>query len=89
MTVLARSRMYPLWRWTLPKLPNFSGREVIAILEQNGFSMARQRGSHVVMQKALENSTITVPVPDHKELRIGTLRSIIRQSQLPRATFEK
>jgi predicted RNA binding protein YcfA (HicA-like mRNA interferase family) len=40
------------------------------------------------MQKRTAESTITVPVPDHKELRIGTLQSIIRQSQLPRALFE-
>ncbi|MEH2117552.1 MAG: type II toxin-antitoxin system HicA family toxin [Nostoc sp.] len=35
-----------------------------------------------------EDSTITVPVPNYEELRIGTLRSIIRQSGLPRALFE-
>lgn len=50
--------------------------------------MVRQRGSHIIMQKALEGSTITLPVPEHKELRMGTLRSIIRQSQLTRSEFE-
>jgi predicted RNA binding protein YcfA (HicA-like mRNA interferase family) len=40
------------------------------------------------MQKRTADSTITVPVPDHKELRIGTLQSIIRQSKLPRGLFE-
>ena len=40
------------------------------------------------MQKKLPNTTVTVPVPDHKELRIGTLMSIIRQSQLDRSAFE-
>jgi predicted RNA binding protein YcfA (HicA-like mRNA interferase family) len=40
------------------------------------------------MQKALPDSTITVPVPDHKEIKIGTLLGIIRQSQLPRTLFE-
>jgi len=58
------------------------------ILAQNGFAEVRQRGSHIVMQKQAEGSTITVPVPDHKELRIGTLQSIIRQSGLPRSSFE-
>jgi predicted RNA binding protein YcfA (HicA-like mRNA interferase family) len=48
----------------------------------------RRRGSHIVMQKRTSDSTITVPVPDHKEIRIGTLQSIIRQSQLPREFFE-
>jgi predicted RNA binding protein YcfA (HicA-like mRNA interferase family) len=40
------------------------------------------------MQKRTDDSTITVPVPDHRELRIGTLQAIIRQSQLPREVFE-
>lgn len=40
------------------------------------------------MQKRLPNTTITVPVPNHDELRTGTLLSIVRQSGLPRALFE-
>ena len=65
-----------------------SGRQVMAILAADGFVEVRRRGSHVVMQKQLPETTITVPVPDHKELRTGTLRSIIRQSGLPRDAFE-
>jgi predicted RNA binding protein YcfA (HicA-like mRNA interferase family) len=72
----------------LSKLRTLSGREVCRILGENGFSEVRRRGSHVVMQKKTETSTITVPVPDHKELLIGTLQSIIRQSGLPRRLFE-
>jgi len=41
------------------------------------------------MQKKVPGSTITVPVSDHDEVRIGTLQSIIRQSALPRALFEE
>lgn len=40
------------------------------------------------MQKQADESTITVPVPDHAELRAGTLSGIIRQSRLPRKAFE-
>jgi len=40
------------------------------------------------MQKRLSEGTITVPVPDHKEIRIGTLLSIIRQSGINRTEFE-
>jgi predicted RNA binding protein YcfA (HicA-like mRNA interferase family) len=40
------------------------------------------------MQKRLEISTITVPVPLHDPVRRGTLRSVIRQSELPKALFE-
>jgi predicted RNA binding protein YcfA (HicA-like mRNA interferase family) len=57
-------------------------------LEQHGFVNIRQRGSHIVMQKREGETTVTIPVPDHAEIKIGTLLSIVRQSGLPRAVFE-
>ena len=71
------------------RLRVLSGREVCKILAEHGFVQVRHRGSHIIMQKKIEGSTITVPVPDHDELRIGTLQSIIRQSGLSRALFEE
>ena len=73
----------------MPKLGVFSGEELCRLLEAHGFTNVRQRGSHVVMQKRLANSTITVPVPWHREICTGTLRSIVRQSGLSRETFER
>ncbi|MHB1557739.1 MAG: type II toxin-antitoxin system HicA family toxin [Isosphaeraceae bacterium] len=70
------------------RLATLSGQEVCAILERHGFGEVRRRGSHIVMQKQDGATTITVPVPDHKELRIGTLRAIIRQAGVPRTDFE-
>jgi predicted RNA binding protein YcfA (HicA-like mRNA interferase family) len=72
----------------LGKLRILSGKEVCSILSSHGFFQVRQRGSHIVMQKKLPFGTVTVPVPDHDEIRIGTLQSIIRQSGLPRGEFE-
>ena len=72
----------------MAKLRIFSGREVCRVLSQHGFQEIRQRGSHIIMQKKTEDSTITIPVPNHKEIRIGTLSSIIRQSRLERNIFE-
>jgi predicted RNA binding protein YcfA (HicA-like mRNA interferase family) len=72
----------------LPKLKVLSGREVCRILQKYGFQEVRKRGSQIVMQKQLEKSTITVPVPDHKEIKRGTLMSIIRQSGIPKEEFE-
>ena len=37
---------------------------------------------------AASQKSITVPVPDHRELRTGTLMGIIEQSGLPRTMFE-
>lgn len=65
-----------------------SGNQVCLILSKHGFINIRQRGSHVIMQKKLFDTTITVPIPMHKELKEGTLRSIIRQSGLAKHDFE-
>ena len=70
------------------RLRVLSGREVCQILAQQSFVEVRRRGSHLAMQKRAADSTVTVPVPDHAELRTGTLLSIIRQSGLPRRLFE-
>ncbi len=70
------------------KLRILSAREICQILVVNGFVEVRQRGSHIIMQLKTEETTITVPVPNYTEIKIGTLQSIIRQSGLPRYLFE-
>ncbi|MDO8680154.1 MAG: type II toxin-antitoxin system HicA family toxin [Acidobacteriota bacterium] len=70
------------------KLRVLSGRDVCKILEADGFVAIRQRGSHIVMQKRSGDTTTTVPVPDHPELKAGTLSSIVRQSGVARTLFE-
>ena len=70
------------------KIRVFSGRELCQLLAEQGFQEVRRKGSHVVLQREVAGSTITVPVPDHKEIKTGTLMSIIRQSGLARSLFE-
>jgi predicted RNA binding protein YcfA (HicA-like mRNA interferase family) len=72
----------------MARLAVLSGKEVCRILARHGFAEVRRRGSHVVMQRRTSAGSTTVPVPDHDELKIGTLQSIIRQSGLPRSEFE-
>ncbi|MBS0619052.1 MAG: type II toxin-antitoxin system HicA family toxin [Spirochaetes bacterium] len=71
----------------MPKIGIFSGKEVCAILEGLGFANIRQSGSHIIMQQKTATGTITVPVPNHKEIKIGTLQSIIRQSGAKKTNF--
>ncbi|MCX5724995.1 MAG: type II toxin-antitoxin system HicA family toxin [Nitrospirae bacterium] len=72
----------------MAKFRILSGREVCQILGQHGFVEVRRRGSHIVMQRRTTTGTVTVPVPDHYEIRLGTLQSIIRQSGIARSEFE-
>lgn len=64
----------------MPELPKLSGKEVIRALERLGFAQVRQRGSHVVMRKETSRGARGCAVPLHKELKVGTLRGILRQA---------
>lgn len=54
-----------------------------------GFSEAAQTGSHVKFAKQTSGDTRTAIVPRHREIAIGTLRSILRQAGLTPGEFER
>jgi len=67
----------------MPKLPVVSGGETIKALERIGFKVARQSGSHVVLRKSSQGCV----VPNHKELKIGTLAGILKQAGVSNDEF--
>ena len=69
------------------KLPVVSGSEVIKMLEKEGFLVVRQRGSHVSLHKKVNDKTLLVVVPMKKEIKKGTLLSIIKQAGMTREEF--
>jgi predicted RNA binding protein YcfA (HicA-like mRNA interferase family) len=73
----------------MQKLPNLSGHEVIKILFKFGFVTIRQKGSHVILEKATSFKKIYCVIPLHKELKKGTLTGILRQAQISREEFLK
>lgn len=60
----------------MPKLPRISGAEAVRALEQLGFAVARQKGSHVVLRRGASGCV----VPLHRELKTGTLAGALRQA---------
>ena len=60
----------------MPKLPRIGSRECLAALQQLGFVVARQRGSHIVLRRGASGCV----VPNHKEIRPGTLSGILKQA---------
>jgi predicted RNA binding protein YcfA (HicA-like mRNA interferase family) len=54
---------------------DLSGRDVRTALERVGFVFRRQSGSHMVLRRAEPYARVVIP--DHKQIRAGTLRRII------------
>ena len=71
------------------KLPILSGRDVIKILSKQGFTVARQKGSHIILIKESKDGKKGVVVPNHKAIDKGTLLEIIRQSGMTKEDFLK
>jgi predicted RNA binding protein YcfA (HicA-like mRNA interferase family) len=67
----------------MPKLPVISGMEAVRALEKLGFSVVRQRGSHIVLRKGSSGCV----VPNHPELKIGTLAGILKQATVSTEDF--
>ena len=61
-------------------LPRLSGRAAVKAFGRDGWELARQKGSHMILVKT--GSWATLSVPDHREIAPGTLRSLIRASGL-------
>jgi predicted RNA binding protein YcfA (HicA-like mRNA interferase family) len=67
----------------MPSLPRASGAQTIRALEKLGFVVARQRGSHVVLRRGASGCV----VPNHRELKTGTLAGVLKQAGITAEQF--
>jgi predicted RNA binding protein YcfA (HicA-like mRNA interferase family) len=55
----------------------FAGKQIVKALRRLGYVVDHQRGSHIFMHNLEKN--ISVIVPNHKEIKKGTLNNIIKK----------
>ncbi len=67
----------------MPSLPRISGADAIRALQQLGFMIARQNGSHVVLRRGGSGCV----VPKHRELKVGTWAGALRQAGVSTEEF--
>jgi len=57
-------------------------REVIRLLEENGWIEMRSKGGHRQFKHPKEAAIVTVPGNEGKELATGTLNAILKKASL-------
>lgn len=72
----------------MPKLSPISSKELIKLLEKQGFKVVYQKGSHVRLKHPNGKRT-TVPMHSGEKVGIGLLRKILRDVDISRDKFEK
>lgn len=69
-------------------LKKISGKDCVKILcNKFGFSIIRQKGSHIILRKEDKNGAIGTVVPNHKELKIGTLKGVLELAKVSEDDF--
>jgi predicted RNA binding protein YcfA (HicA-like mRNA interferase family) len=67
----------------MPKFPGLSGQDIVRALERLGFELIRQSGNHIIMRRGISGCV----VPNHKEVKIGTVSGILRQAGVSAEEF--
>jgi len=64
------------------KVPSLSYIEIIRALQRDGWTVVRQRGSHIRLQKRAGDDLLKLTVPAHKPVKRSTLSHILKQARL-------
>ena len=74
----------------MPGLKPASGQKVVKILcNKFGFSISGRSGSHVRLSKITPEGKVGTVVPMHQELKLGTLRSVLKLAKIDPEEFER
>ena len=66
----------------MPKLPVLSGKQLLKLLQKNGFVVVRQKGSHVFLEDKNEELTTVIPLHGNEDLGKGLLKAILNDLEL-------
>ena len=70
------------------RLPVISGKKLLSFLNEMGYQVVRQRGSHVRLEKSTEAGVHKITIPNHDPIAKGTLNDILTKvsvwNQMPK-----
>jgi predicted RNA binding protein YcfA (HicA-like mRNA interferase family) len=71
------------------KLPIISGKDAVKAFRKIGYEVVRQKGSHLRLKDLNNPAHKPITIPDHKELKPGLLRKLIRDANSSVEDFVK
>lgn len=73
----------------MTKVPSLSYQQIVRALQRDGWTVVRQRGSHIRLQKRLGNEVLKIIVPAHRPVKRSTLAHLLKQARLSVDDFLK
>ncbi len=66
----------------MPKLPVLSGKQLLKLLQKNGFTVVRQKGSHVFVENTTGELSTVIPLHGNEDLGKGLLKAILNDLEI-------
>ena len=66
----------------MTKIPGLGYEKVIKALQRDGWVVVRQKGSHIRLQKHLQDELLKLTIPAHRPIKRSTLSHILKQARL-------
>ena len=66
----------------MTKVPSLPYTRIIHALQRDGWTVVRQKGSHIRLHKRLGDDFLKLTVPAHRPVKRSTLAHIVKQAQL-------
>lgn len=63
-------------------MKSISGKKLCKIVEQKGWFLRKVTGSHHIYSKAEVGKILSIPVHGNKDLKIGTLKALMKIAEL-------
>ncbi len=73
----------------MSKVPSLNYDKVIKALKRDGWVVIRQKGSHIRLQKHIDDETLKIIIPAHKPIKRSTLSHILKQARITVDEFLK
>ncbi len=73
----------------MSKVPTLSYTRIIHTLQKDGWTVVRQKGSHIRLQKRTDGELLKLTVPAHRPVKRSTLAHILKQGRINLEHFLK
>ena len=73
----------------MSKVPSLPYTQIVKALQRDNWTVVRQRGSHIRLQKRIGDDVLKITVPAHRPVKRSTLAHILKQARLDIDQFLK
>ena len=73
----------------MSKVPELPYTQIVRALQRDGWTVVRQRGSHIRLQKRTADDLLKITVPAHRPVLRSTLAHILKHARLDVDRFDE